>query len=457
MMRASAFAGVLSLAALGLFGCSERSQCTPGASVACTCVSGATGAQVCASDGTYGACQCAAGDAGTPGDSGMAVDGSTDADGGLGRDAGSPSCGEAEALSFAPGILANMGGSIATVADIEGDERLEIIAFTSRNPTEVRVGTWSGTALDGPSRQLVDLTGFRTEQVAVDESGVPAFIGITEGSFERRAHRFGAVGYEAIEVRVLPEPATGSWYNVPNGGTDIYGRSYARLFASRAAWAADSYHSEAALYRFVFGADRVSAEQVDRDALFGSDMQYLAQIDGDVNEDGVEDFLLATSSDYWITESGPDDTWTRIASLSQATCEFPSSTYRFAPVGDLDGDGDRDLVLSLNCTAQLYGYAVALRTDTGYQLVHHSLPDAPSDLVPVALGDLDGDCDLDLVLSNGHVALNDGDGRFAAPVPLADESPGIVATIVDLDFDGDNDIVWGAGVDGPVVQLNQLR
>lgn len=148
-----------------------------------------------------------------------------------------------------------------------------------------------------------------------------------------------------------------------------------------------------------------------------------------------------------------------LAVLSLLGCSGRSQCTPGASVACTCVSGDRDLVLSLNCTAQLYGYAVALRTDTGYQLVHHSLPDAPSDLVPVALGDLDGDCDLDLVLSNGHVALNDGDGRFAAPVPVADESPGIVATIVDLDFDGDNDIVWGGayGGDGPLVQLNQLR
>jgi hypothetical protein len=354
------------------------------------------------------------------------------------------------------------GGSIATIADIEGDERLEIIAFTSNRPTEVRVGTWSGTALDGASRQLVDLSGFRTEQVAVDDSAVPTFVGVAETSGERLAHRFGVGGYEVIDVRVLPEPAGGSWSNVPNGVIDIYGRSYQRLLASRSAWAFDgSGFFGGPLYRFVFGADRVSAEQVDRDALFGSDMQYLALIDGDLNEDGIEDFLLVTSSDRWITESGPGDVWTRIASLPQSTCEAASNGYRFALVADLDLDGDRDLILSYNCTAQRFGYVSALRTDSGYTMVHHSLPDDvdPFGPEPVALGDLDGDCDPDLVLSPGYVALNDGDGRFGALVPTATDSPGTVATVVDLDFDGDNDLVWASAGrdDGPVVQLNQLH
>jgi hypothetical protein len=49
-----------------LAGCavsSERARCEPGAEIACTCASGASGLQRCEDEGTYGACSCA--DAGT--------------------------------------------------------------------------------------------------------------------------------------------------------------------------------------------------------------------------------------------------------------------------------------------------------------------------------------------------------------------------------------------------------
>lgn len=445
---------VLSLTVLASLGCSDDRTCTAGMSISCTCVSGSSGAQTCGTDGTYGACRCAGDDAGATADAGASLDGSLEEDGGPGSDAGI-SCGEAEPLAFGAPIMTNMGGSIATVADVEGDERLEIVVFTSDSPDEVRIGTWSGAGLDGSSRQLLDLTGFYPEQVAVDDSAVPMFIG--NDASGRVAYRFGATGYQTVELRFLPETSDTTWYNTRNGMNDIYGRSFSRLFEMGSAWGKTHYSSSAPLYRFHFGPDLFSAEQVDGAALFGADTEYLMQIDGDVNRDGVEDFILATTTDFWIVESGPSDTWTRVTSFSQASCETPSSAYRFALTDDLDGDGDGDLVLNWNCTEQRYGFAVALRNESGYQLVHHSLPDTPSNISPVALGDLDGDCDPDLLFFSGHAALNDGEGRFASPVSLASGPLGGLATVVDLDFDGDNDIVWAGADTGPAVQLNQRR
>lgn len=39
-------------------GCAETSRCVPGASASCACPGGATGAQVCRDDSTYGPCRC---------------------------------------------------------------------------------------------------------------------------------------------------------------------------------------------------------------------------------------------------------------------------------------------------------------------------------------------------------------------------------------------------------------
>lgn len=67
---------LLSLAAFD--GCSPgASRCTAGQMIACTCTSGASGAQTCQPDGTYGTCRCSAGDGGVTdtADSGAAVDG----------------------------------------------------------------------------------------------------------------------------------------------------------------------------------------------------------------------------------------------------------------------------------------------------------------------------------------------------------------------------------------------
>src|SRR5690606_31928139 len=63
-----------------------------------------------------------------------------------------------------------------------------------------------------------------------------------------------------------------------------------------------------------------------------------------------------------------------------------------------------------------------------------------SDLVDVALGDLNGDGFLDAFLANrnngpNRVLLNRADGRFTAQ-PLTTELPGVNAAVGDLDGDG---------------------
>lgn len=71
-MHAKSILGALVVAALACAcgGTGPIASCVPGASVACVCPSGASGAQLCEADGTYGTCSCAAADAGSDEDAG---------------------------------------------------------------------------------------------------------------------------------------------------------------------------------------------------------------------------------------------------------------------------------------------------------------------------------------------------------------------------------------------------
>jgi hypothetical protein len=68
--------------------------CAAGASVACTCTNGSTGAQVCSSNGSgYGACTCSAGSGGAVGSGGATGSGGALGTGGLPGSGGSPALG----------------------------------------------------------------------------------------------------------------------------------------------------------------------------------------------------------------------------------------------------------------------------------------------------------------------------------------------------------------------------
>jgi hypothetical protein len=113
--------------------------------------------------------------------------------------------------------------------------------------------------------------------------------------------------------------------------------------------------------------------------------------------------------------------------------------------GDLDGDGDTDLFVRLEGS----GYRTLLNDGRGTFREQWSRADTTLWRGFVALGDVDGDGDLDAVVTDGdrqaqsatRVLLNDGTGRFA---DSGQELPAVRVGRValgDLDGDGDPDLV----------------
>jgi predicted nucleotidyltransferase len=116
-------------------------------------------------------------------------------------------------------------------------------------------------------------------------------------------------------------------------------------------------------------------------------------------------------------------------------------------LGDVDGDGDLDMVIG-NWGQQNRLYANdGTGTFTGATAPH--MPAGFYLTRSVALGDVDGDGDLDIVVGNSgqnRLYLNNGTGTFsdvtASRMPVANQYTNSIA-LGDVDGDGDLDLVCG--------------
>ncbi|MEQ8628044.1 FG-GAP-like repeat-containing protein [Ekhidna sp.] len=153
---------------------------------------------------------------------------------------------------------------------------------------------------------------------------------------------------------------------------------------------------------------------------------------GDFDMDGIDDIIFIHNNDSYVLYG--DETFFTGDTPSAVQLSIVSSDITSIKVADLDGDGDDDLLIQ----SSRYGIYTAINGGSGlvvdqtileFDQISSSTGLEGTFGVGIALGDLDGDSDIDLVISvmdyssdsstesyyfqtNINTYLNDGDGNF---------------------------------------------
>jgi FG-GAP-like repeat len=179
-------------------------------------------------------------------------------------------------------------------------------------------------------------------------------------------------------------------------------------------------------------------------------------LDGDLDPD-----LAVANQDadtVSILRNRGNGNFTELSSSPESSGDGPKKLA----AGDLDGDGDADLAI-----ADTFGSTVTLlRNDGAGDFVPYPGSPKVGGQFPsaIALPDIDGDADRDLVFSNGgsqnvSVFRNLGGGNFAqlasSPESIGGGSSPSAIQAADLEGDGDQDLVVAvSGSDGVAVLRN---
>jgi len=178
--------------------------------------------------------------------------------------------------------------------------------------------------------------------------------------------------------------------------------------------------------------------------LFRDDDWTRAVVVGDVDADGDVDVVTGNDGQNRLLLNDGTDR------LEEVTSPVPPEGYdtRTVALGDVDADGDLDLYVGQSEDGSLQN-RLLLNDGTGiFSDAASQLPQSDDETNAVALGDLDGDGDLDVFVGNdgrNALHLNDGAGSF---VDLSCQIPGylddtLALALGDVDGDGDLDVLLG--------------
>jgi hypothetical protein len=332
-------------------------------------------------------------------------------------------------LSPAASAPATLGGlSIISVADMDGDGRLDLVAASTIPAVPVFLGAGDGTFLTGIAHP-VDAPVDDLAIADLDRDGTLDIVTVNHP---------GATGDGGgPKASVL----------LGNGNGTLESQTALPVGSDATSVAIADFNGDAKHDLVLATGVGASVLLGNGDGTFQAAVAYPAGPSpmtvavGDLDRDGNPDLIVAEASSRVYVLRGVGDGTFVAATAWNSACPLPG---RMAS-GDMNGDGNTDVVVICNAgfAVLLGGGDGTLRTPTLY------LTDQL--LSSVAIGDVDGDGKPDVAVKSAEndlvILLGLGDGTFGPPMAFGGGSQSGFVALGDLNEDGKEDFAVSSGSD----------